>query len=304
MQHMNNVDRAFNWNPRILRSLQYFEAVARLGTVAAAAEEIGVSASAVSHQLRSLSNFVGEDLFVRAGRGLALTDRGVRLQLQVASAFSELASALSDSVGEKKARLRIAVCSSFGPHWLASRLPDFLRRNPTIDVELRLYCRDPEQTESVADAIVTALPVVAGFESVSLFEEILVAVGTSGVTLDGASAMPRLITTDIPPARVGEDWQAFFALTDRATENLDDEQFVRCSHYMLAIALAKAGLGAALVPDFVLEDSQVSAGLTVLDSAKVPTGRIYQLCYKQSRAMEPDLQSLAVWLTSVCHQGT
>jgi len=63
---------------RLIRSLHYFEAVARHGSLKLAAEELGVSQSAVSHQLRDLTTTLGEQLFIRAGRGIALTDTGMR----------------------------------------------------------------------------------------------------------------------------------------------------------------------------------------------------------------------------------
>lgn len=296
---MNALDKAFDWNPRVLRSLQYFEAVARLNSVAAAAASLGVSPSAVSHQLRSLSAFIGEDLFVRSGRGLALSERGQRLQVQVASAFSDLASALQQTVGEKQSRLRIAVCSSFGPYWLAGKLPEFLARNPAIDVELRLYARDPEQSESSADAVVTAGPVREGFEAVPLFEERLVAVGKPDDRLDGQIAAAGFITTDVPPAPLGQDWVDFWRVTGRDPALLDTRQFVRCTHYLLALALAKAGIGKALVPDFVAAEALASGQVVLLDPARVSSARTYRLCYKTSRSKDPDLRALAKWIRTL-----
>lgn len=288
-------------NPRILRSLQYFEAVARHGSVKGAAEEFRVSASAISHQLRSLSGYIGEDLFVRSGRGLVLSERGQRLQVQVASVFSDLSAALRDSVGEYKPRLRVAVCSSFGPHWLAPRLPAFLARHPNIDIELRLYARDPEQTESVSDAIITAEPAAEGFDAVKLFDEKLVAVGLPTHATTGRSVPRRLITTDVPPAVVGQDWLDFCAETG-STHAGSGLQFVRCTHYVLALSLAKAGVGDALVPDFVASEALAAGTVVAIDKARVSSGRTYKLCYKAARSGDPDLRALAKWLKSICDQ--
>ena len=66
-------------DPRLIRSLHDFESVARHQSLKLAAEELGVSQSAVSHQLRDLTRALGEQLFSRAGRGIALTPVGQRL---------------------------------------------------------------------------------------------------------------------------------------------------------------------------------------------------------------------------------
>lgn len=103
--------------PRLIRSLHYLEAVARHQSLKLAAEELGVSQSAVSHQLRELTTKLGEQPFIRSGRGIALTPTGQRLADKLAATFSGLQSSLDDVVGSNRPSLRLAVCSSFGPVW-------------------------------------------------------------------------------------------------------------------------------------------------------------------------------------------
>lgn len=62
-----------------MRGLHYFEAVARHQSVKGAAEELGVSQSAVSHQIKDLTEVLGEQLMVNSGRGIELTATGHRL---------------------------------------------------------------------------------------------------------------------------------------------------------------------------------------------------------------------------------
>ena len=63
-------------DPRMLRSLKYFETAARRGSIRDAAEELGVSPSAVSHQMRAVREYVGEEIFLKSGRGIHLTEAG------------------------------------------------------------------------------------------------------------------------------------------------------------------------------------------------------------------------------------
>ncbi|THD82429.1 LysR family transcriptional regulator [Aliigemmobacter aestuarii] len=291
-------------DPRILRSLQYFEAVARLGSVAAAGEELGVSASAVSHQLRSLSGFVGEVLFHKSGRGLVLSEKGILLQSMIATAFSQLDTALSGTIFQEKKCLRIAVCSSFGPFWLAERLPKFLARNPGLNIELRLYAQDPELSDQVADVIVTANTVREGFDSVTLFEETLIAVGKPGTAPIEDDLPESLITTDVPPDTLGKDWHDFCAGAGLDATGIEDTEFVRCTHYLLALALAKAGVGVALVPEFVANEAIEAGQVVCLNPVRVPSGRRYRFCYKAARRSDPDLRTLIQWMKSLVNSST
>src|SRR5690349_17347076 len=96
-----------------LRALQCFEAVARLRSISKAAAELGVTQSAVSHQLRDLTQQLGESLMVKSGRGIALTPAGAELAAALNSAFSVIANSVSRIVGNDRQRVRLAICSSF-----------------------------------------------------------------------------------------------------------------------------------------------------------------------------------------------
>jgi LysR family glycine cleavage system transcriptional activator len=279
-----------------LRSLQYFEAVARHGSIKRAADESHVSSSAISHHLRALKEYLGEELFVRAGRGIRLTETGQRLYQQVSALFETLDRTLAGTVGQARPLISIAVCSSFGPGWLAKRLPDFLKRNPTIDIGLRLFAEDPEQSGNVADAIVTATDIGAGYEAFTLFEEMLVAVVGRDTPLNSDGRPLQLITTDTEPHAFAEDWRDFQAITGQDLIATASKGVMRSTHYLLALALAQRGVGAALVPDFLAEDGLENGDLRLLSPEKVPAERTYRFCYKTSREREPEIAALARWM--------
>lgn len=283
-------------DPRILRCLQYFEAVARHGSVVAAAQEASVSPSAVSHQLRTLSTFLGEELLVKSGRGIKLTETGRKLYQEISIIFSSVSDVLEGVVGKKKEVLRVAVCSSFGPSWLAEKISHFQDANPEIDLELRLYAQDPYQTENVADVIVTASPTSLGFESIDLFEECLVAVASPQFSKKHNESQVRLITTDVPPSPVGSDWQSFLSKCSIKYALPPEHTFLRCTHYVLALALAKADMGAALIPNFLAEAAIMNGEVVKLSDNSMPSGRTYRVCYKVSRAKDLELKKFTTWL--------
>jgi DNA-binding transcriptional LysR family regulator len=296
-------NRYVSRDPRVLRSLQYFEAVARLGSIKAAAEENRVSASAVSHQLRELRTYLGEEILVRSGRGIRLTAKGDALYDQVSRLFADLDSTLGKTVGDSTQLIRIAACSSFGPYWLAKRLNDMQEQLPGIDVELRLFTIDPLQSENTADMIITADDVQPGFEAVTLFEEMLVAVISPEAPLDQSGRPVQLITTDIDAHIFAEDWKDYGAVTQVDYLGAAEKAPMRCSHYLLARELARSGGGAALVPDFLVLDALYKGDLRLLRPEKLQAKRVYKLCYKTLHSRNARIRSVVNWITMRAKEG-
>lgn len=121
-----------------LKATEHFEAVARLGTVTKAAEEIGVSPSAVSQQVRALERQFGVKLFRRERQRLVLTMDGDRLFQTTTQAFGALRNARNAIGGQRDHRsLAMRVSPSFGVRWLGPRLAAFSTANPdwTIRVD-------------------------------------------------------------------------------------------------------------------------------------------------------------------------
>jgi LysR family glycine cleavage system transcriptional activator len=262
--------------------------------VGLAAEELGVSQSAVSHQIRELTRVLGENLIVRSGRGISLSPTGKRLADRLGATFSGLQSSLDEIVGDSRELLRLAVCSSFGPGWLIPRLREFIETNPGINLQLLLYAQDPDLTNQVADAIVSAIPVEQGYSAIRLIEERLVAVEAPGQP----HGKKRLITTDIDPRKLGQDWVRYCAEAGLPRDELQDGAMLQCSHYLLALEMARAGLGVALVPEFLAKRDIDSGSLAYFNQTRVPSGRTYNISTKQSRANEPAIATLVYWLRS------
>ncbi len=124
-------------NPRTMNMLVYFEAVARHGRLAMAAEELHVTPPAVSQQIKSLEQTLGVNLFRRLNRRLVLTESGERLFLAASRALEILNRAEGDLARKRRARsLVVRVAPSFGWKWLMPRLPTFIRSYPDIDLHV------------------------------------------------------------------------------------------------------------------------------------------------------------------------
>ncbi len=120
-----------------LKALAYFEAVARLGTVTKAAQELSVSASAVSQQIRVLEEQFGVKLFRREKQRLILSLEGDILFQASVDAFRGLRNA-RDAIAQQKTALGISlrVSPSIGVRWLAPRIAGFSRQNANCKIRV------------------------------------------------------------------------------------------------------------------------------------------------------------------------
>jgi LysR family glycine cleavage system transcriptional activator len=119
-----------------LPALRVFEAAGRLLSFTRAAEELHVTQAAVSHQIRSLEEQLGQPLFKRSTRRLNLTTAGQRLLPVATAAFTALERAVGD-LRRSKAMLTITTTPFFGARWLAPRLGRFAARHPEIEISIR-----------------------------------------------------------------------------------------------------------------------------------------------------------------------
>ena len=120
-----------------LNALRVFVAVARSGGVSRAAEELNLTHSAVSHQIRSLQSELGVTLFEKSGRGLMLTEQARAYVQRIESAFKEIEEATLEVTTHNRHRLRISTIPSFAARWLLPRLGDFIATCPDVDVEVQ-----------------------------------------------------------------------------------------------------------------------------------------------------------------------
>ena len=112
-----------------------FESAARRLSFTAAAEEIGMTQSAVSQHVKSLETSLGVALFIRRARGLSLTDDGRKLLPQVSSALETLTVAARnfDTVPSKNV-LTVAASVSVAQWLISPRLKEFTNKNPEINI--------------------------------------------------------------------------------------------------------------------------------------------------------------------------
>jgi len=120
-----------------LNSLRVFEAAARHLSFKDAAAELNITQAAVSHQVKSLEEYLGVELFRRAGRGVQLTEAARACLPRLREGFDALATAV-EMIRERGAETELVITAPpvFTARWLMPRLADFAKHEPKIDVRV------------------------------------------------------------------------------------------------------------------------------------------------------------------------
>lgn len=122
-------------NPPLIAA-RSFEAAARHKSFLKAADELNVTPTAVSHQVKKLEEYLGQALFVRLNRAVELTAAGAALASTLKELFASLDEALDPQRHQDRSTIVISAMPSLAAKWLAPRLPDFEARHPRWQVRL------------------------------------------------------------------------------------------------------------------------------------------------------------------------
>ena len=138
-----------------LNALRVFDAAARHLSFTKAAEELFVTQAAVSHQIKSLEDFLGLKLFRRRNRSLLLTEEGQSYYLDI----KEIFTALNDATRKLQARsakgaLTVSLPPSFAIQWLVPRLSGFNSAYPGIDVRIQAVDREEDKLADDVDVAI------------------------------------------------------------------------------------------------------------------------------------------------------
>lgn len=143
--------------PRLppLSSMEAFLEVARLGTVKAAAVELGLSMPALSRRIQTLEYGVGRPLFDRHHQGLRLTEAGRQLQDQLSPVLEELRTILREAASpDAKLRLHLNVLPLFAQQRLFPRLPELRRLHPHLHIDIETLAHGETRLYDGIDAAI------------------------------------------------------------------------------------------------------------------------------------------------------
>lgn len=137
-----------------LRGIESFVKAVELGSIAAAAKRMGISAAAASQNVARLEAYLGVRLLIRTTRSMALTESGELYYEKVRNIVNEITeanAAITTLQGEPQGRLCIASTAAFGRHVLAPLIPAFNLRYPRIAIELMTTDRNVDHIQEAVD---------------------------------------------------------------------------------------------------------------------------------------------------------
>ncbi len=194
-----------------LSALRSFEAAARLSSFTRAADELGVSQAAVSWQVKALERRLGQALFLRLPREVALTAAGERLARASTEAMGLLRAALADVTDTGQGVLVISTLQSLASQWLAPRLGAFQLANPRLAVRLETTGRLVDLVrENVDVALRHGRGDWPGLTADFLFSAALVPVCAPEIARDLQVERPEDLLR-APRIGTDEDWAVWFA---------------------------------------------------------------------------------------------
>ncbi|MFK7831269.1 MAG: LysR family transcriptional regulator, partial [Congregibacter sp.] len=136
-----------------LRGLRMFCVAAKYRNYRIAGEELSITASAISHQIKSLEDELGIDLFVREKRSLELTEQGARLYRDLQPAIAQIDTLIADVTSSVATRqLRVSVQPFFASEMFVPRLKEFTKRHPGIEIFVDTSDETAEKHPASVDA--------------------------------------------------------------------------------------------------------------------------------------------------------
>jgi LysR family transcriptional regulator, glycine cleavage system transcriptional activator len=255
-----------------LKGIRAFETVARLGSFKAAAEELKLTSSAISHAVIELEQDLGVGLIDRQKRGGRLTERGEAFYIHVRLAFDQLRQGLDETSQRMRKMLRLHAAPSFAAGWLSPRLPRFLALHPDIEVRLSAGTDYSNFANNDFDADIVYGPVRAtNVTTISITEETVAPMCAPSlaalITTPADLRRQPLIQSDTKMVR----WSHWFEKNGLTAPSLHGIRFDRS---FLAIAAAADGLGIAL-ESTLLAERDLANGRLVMPLA----GRAHDITY-------------------------
>lgn len=261
-----------------LSLLRCFEAAARYESFSAAADELNLSQGAISRHVKDLEAFVGTALFRREGRGVRLTEAGTSLARDVSADLDRLRSTFDHAIaagGDRKV-IRMSAPSTFSCRWLLPRLPAFKELHSEIEFIVSSRAGPYDLTEARDDLAIhfggldwphSQLTTLC-FESLVVVAAPTLLKPSTKSPVEHLKPLPRLHMQSRPD--LWNDVSQAYNLTD---EPVGSGSYF--DQFSLVIAAAKAAMGAAILPTYLIESELKDGSLVKLLDVPVKDMRGY-----------------------------
>lgn len=290
-----------------LNALRAFEVAARTGSFVSAGAELGVTAAAVSQQVKSLESTLGKTLFLRQGNRITLTEAGRALYPELEAVFSKLVGMTRElRAGPQRARLVVSALPSLAELWLVPALATYPDRQ---EIDLRIEPDPVHFARAGVDLRVTyGALYYPDHHAQVLFRDHYIAVASPALArhagADPASlADEQLIHTQWGPDYVNQpDWSQWFAALGHSRRP-EPGTGLRTNQTSASVMAARGGIGVALVPSRLAAFEIAQGTLARVGHAEVRLTWDYVLVHPEAFVRRARLTRLTAHLMRSAQAG-
>ncbi|MDO6683247.1 MULTISPECIES: transcriptional regulator GcvA [unclassified Oceanobacter] len=284
-----------------LNALRVFEASARKSSFVAASDELAVTASAVSHQIKTLEEYLGVQLFSRNKRKVALTSAGEQYLNGIKHALDEIEVATQRLTnGHESNVVQISVAPNFLTRWLMPHMSQFQELYPDIELQI-----NASQGLIDFNRVSTDIAIYYGngewddIETHFLCKVMLVPV-CSPALLSGKYPLEKPSDlrrhTLIYVSKRKWEWENW--MHQAGVDNLVPKGSLQLSSSQLATAAAQENLGVALA-DSTLTSREIASGrLMIPFNIQLDTNKAFYLVYRKNRPLTTGMKAFKEWMMS------
>jgi LysR family glycine cleavage system transcriptional activator len=289
-----------SWHLPSLTALRIFEAAARHLSFTKAADELHITQSAVSRQIRLMEEYLGLLLFQRVKQRLTLTDAGQTYVQDIRAGLCQLHTATVNMLAHqgKSGALNIGTAPAFCTKWLIPRLGRFTRAHPNVVINLSTrdlpFDLDREGFDAAFHYGANDWP---GVLSDALVGHELVIVGSPRYLAEHARLRKPADLVDhvlLQHTRRPNKWRDW--LEEKGATKVNGWAGPRFEHFYMVTQAAIAHLGVALVPRLLVEDDLAAGRLVVALDEPYTSAEGYCLVYSASKRNDPRLELFRRWL--------
>jgi DNA-binding transcriptional LysR family regulator len=276
-----------------------FETAARHLSFTRTAEELSLTQSAVGRQVAGLEEYLGTPLFNRFKRRISLTEAGEIYAKRVRENLERMERDTLAAMAHRSAGgiIELAVTPTFATRWLIPRLPEFYATHADIVVNLTTRAAPFLFKDTPFDAAIHfGDPVWPGSVTKHLFGEEIVAVCSPRLIAGRNKLAPRDVAdfTLLHQSARPDAWRQWLA--QAAVHDVDSMKGQRYELFSMLVVAAKAGLGIALVPRFLVGQELHAGELVTPFDFSLSSDKGYYFVFPEKKQNSPMLQAFENWV--------
>lgn len=289
-----------------IQALRALECFARHGTVWAAADELNLTRSAVSHQLRLLERDLGFDLFNRVGTRIELTPRGRAYADDVRGALSAIAGSAARNAGHGlSGTLTVSCTPGFAAFWLAPRIGDFRSTCPEVDLRIITPVRLDDVSRPEADIFIAFGDGTMQGVEIELLQRVEFAPLISPILanrLGGIETPADVLRAGLLHLGDGTDWRRWLQAAGLPQAAADRGPVMSDMNLVYAATIAGQGVS---MGDVIIGNAAMEVGQLIrVGDVRIASPDAYYLCKPpQKAAFEPAL-AFRRWIIEALPQRT